>query len=36
VYIKSIELTNVRGFHGARTVSFDLTRPDGTLAGRNG
>ncbi|GIE33878.1 ATP-binding protein [Actinoplanes italicus] len=33
VYIKEIRLEDVRGFRGARRVSLDLTRPDGTLAG---
>jgi energy-coupling factor transporter ATP-binding protein EcfA2 len=33
VYVKEIRLRNVRGFHGARDVSLDLTRPDGSLAG---
>ncbi|MEU4561590.1 AAA family ATPase [Actinoplanes sp. NPDC023936] len=33
MYVKQIRLENVRGFHGARTVSLDLTRPDGSLAG---
>ncbi|WP_430786769.1 AAA family ATPase [Actinoplanes sp. G11-F43] len=33
MYIKEIRLENVRGFHGSRRVSLDLTRPDGTLAG---
>ncbi|GAA1617938.1 ATP-binding protein [Actinoplanes couchii] len=42
MYVKEIRLENVRGFHGARNVSLDLTRPDGSfagwtvLAGRNG
>jgi hypothetical protein len=33
VYIKEIKLQNVRGFHDARDVTLDLTRPDGSLAG---
>jgi hypothetical protein len=33
VYVKEIRLENVRGFHDARNVSLDLTRPDGSLAG---
>ncbi|SDT79967.1 AAA family ATPase [Actinoplanes derwentensis] len=33
MYIKEIKLENVRGFHGSRRVSLDLTRPDGSLAG---
>ncbi|WP_203830346.1 AAA family ATPase [Actinoplanes palleronii] len=33
MYIKEIKLQSVRGFHDARDVSLDLTRPDGTLAG---
>ncbi|GAA2533106.1 AAA family ATPase [Winogradskya humida] len=33
MYIKEIKLRNVRGFHDARDVSLDLTRPDGSLAG---
>jgi hypothetical protein len=33
VYVKEIRLRNVRGFHDARNVSIDLTRPDGSLAG---
>lgn len=33
VYIKEIRVENVRGFHGPRNVSLDLTRPDGSLAG---
>ena len=33
MYIKEIKLTNVRGFHGSRDVTLDLTRPDGSLAG---
>ncbi|XVV08788.1 AAA family ATPase [Actinoplanes sp. CA-131856] len=33
MYIKEIKLQNVRGFHGARDVTLDLTRPDGSLAG---
>lgn len=33
MYVKEIRLENVRGFHGTRNVSLDLTRPDGSLAG---
>lgn len=33
MYIAEIKLENVRGFYGARDVSLDLTRPDGSLAG---
>ncbi|GAA2645234.1 AAA family ATPase [Paractinoplanes durhamensis] len=33
MYIREIELRNVRGFHAARDVVLDLTRPDGSLAG---
>ncbi|GIF26695.1 hypothetical protein Ate02nite_94250 [Paractinoplanes tereljensis] len=33
MYIREIELRNVRGFFGARDVTLDLTRPDGALAG---
>jgi hypothetical protein len=33
VYIKVVELRDVRGFHGSRGFSLDLTRPDGSLAG---
>lgn len=33
MYIKEFSLENVRGFHGSRRVSLDLTRPDGSLAG---
>ncbi|SNY64859.1 AAA family ATPase [Paractinoplanes atraurantiacus] len=33
MYIKEIRLQNVRGFHDARDVTLDLTRPDGSLAG---
>jgi hypothetical protein len=33
VYVKEIKLQNARGFHDARDVSLDLTRPDGSLAG---
>ncbi|WP_306207711.1 AAA family ATPase [Actinoplanes sp. RD1] len=33
MYIKEIRLQNVRGFHDARDVQLDLTRPDGSLAG---
>ncbi|MFC4072092.1 AAA family ATPase [Actinoplanes subglobosus] len=42
MYLKTIRLNNVRGFHSARNVALDLTRPDGSfagwtvLAGRNG
>lgn len=42
MYISSVRLDNVRGFHDARKVDLRLTRPDGThagwtvLAGRNG
>ena len=33
MYVKEIRLQNARGFHDARDVSLDLTRPDGSLAG---
>ncbi|BCY11177.1 AAA family ATPase [Actinoplanes sp. L3-i22] len=33
MYIQEIRLENVRGFHDGRTVTLDLTRPDGSLAG---
>src|SRR5690349_8050868 len=33
MYIREIRLENVRGFHDARNVTLDLTRPDGSLAG---
>lgn len=42
VYISSIRVSNIRGFHDTRNVDLNLTRPDGThagwtvLAGRNG
>lgn len=42
MYVSSVHLQNVRGFHGARDVDLTLTRPDGShsgwtvLAGRNG
>ncbi|MFF2954926.1 AAA family ATPase [Kitasatospora sp. NPDC057965] len=42
MYLKNVRVRNVRGFHGAREVDLDLTRPDGSyagwtvLAGRNG
>ncbi|MFJ9776891.1 AAA family ATPase [Kitasatospora sp. NPDC101157] len=42
MYLKNVRVRNVRGFHGARQVDLDLTRPDGSyagwtvLAGRNG
>jgi hypothetical protein len=42
MYIKQVELTNIRGFHGRRRLKLDLTRPDGShagwtvIAGRNG
>jgi hypothetical protein len=42
MYVSSVHLRNVRGFHDARNVDLTLTRPDGShagwtvLAGRNG
>jgi hypothetical protein len=33
MHIQEIRLKNVRGFHDARDVVLDLTRPDGSLAG---
>jgi energy-coupling factor transporter ATP-binding protein EcfA2 len=33
VYIKEIELVDLRGFHGSRRVALDLSRPGGSLAG---
>jgi energy-coupling factor transporter ATP-binding protein EcfA2 len=42
MYVKRVMLQNIKGFHGARDVDVDLTRPDGShagwtvLAGRNG
>lgn len=42
MYISHVTLENIRGFHGARNVDLDLTRPDGShagwtvIAGRNG
>jgi len=33
VHVARLEITNVRGFYGARSVDLDLTRPDGSLAG---
>lgn len=33
MYIKVVGLRDIRGFHGARGFSLDLTRPDGSLAG---
>lgn len=42
MFISRVRLRNIRGFHDARDVDLDLTRPDGShagwtvLAGRNG
>jgi energy-coupling factor transporter ATP-binding protein EcfA2 len=42
MHVSRLQISGVRGFHGARSVDLDLTRPDGSmagwtvLAGRNG
>lgn len=33
MHVSRLRISNVRGFHGARSVDLDLTRPDGSLAG---
>jgi energy-coupling factor transporter ATP-binding protein EcfA2 len=33
MHVARLRISGVRGFHGARSVDLDLTRPDGSLAG---
>jgi energy-coupling factor transporter ATP-binding protein EcfA2 len=33
MHVARLRITGVRGFHGARSMDLDLTRPDGSLAG---
>jgi len=33
MYVSRLSVENIRGFHGARNVDLDLTRPDGSYAG---
>jgi energy-coupling factor transporter ATP-binding protein EcfA2 len=33
MHVSRLRISGVRGFHGARSVDLDLTRPDGSLAG---
>jgi energy-coupling factor transporter ATP-binding protein EcfA2 len=33
MHVAQLEISGVRGFHGARKVDLDFTRPDGSLAG---